>query len=468
MAITRRQFVTRLGALATAVGLSQSEIGKLAEALGHGAPWNTAGSWTQKPKVLWVHGAECTGCSTSLLGLFEDVRGEAVVDSGISTARALAAIGTGSLPATTGAAAAGLYGAGTGHPWGHRTLQNTGQNATAIAGAGLNAGAVNAAGCDFDGEKLGANGLYLATIADVLVDILDVQYHETIMAAGGDTAYTALKAEMDAASSGGATPYVLVVEGAVQNKANTGYWGKSGDTPWCSVGMDGDRNADAELSFDDVVYSLATKAQCAAIISIGQCASFGGYPACVGPGLPPNGTGTKSQTGAQGVYDFLASRGASTAVLDKVTNSPGCPTNPWWFVLSAVLTLLKVMGIADLTAKDKQRRITGVYGTLLHGKYCPRYNSGFAKRIFASKPGDDGCLKNIGCKGLSTRTLCGRHGWNSLQPQNNLGDPVESCMYPVSATDSTKIGSNCINAGHPCMGCTEKGYPDAFAPFVVR
>ena len=300
------------------------------------------------------------------------------------------------------------------------------------------------------------------------------------MAAGGDTAYKALHDEMqDNAST---VPYVLVVEGAVQAKTNKGYWNKSGaaatDASWCSIGIKGTANVNTatpgvELGFDEVVLSLATKARCAAIIPIGQCACFGGYPACSGPGLqsiPGSGTTSKNMTGAQGVYDFLRDHGGAAA-LPKIANSPGCPTNPWWFVLTAVLTLLDVMGLQNSAqTKDKQHRITAVYGTLLHSKYCPRYNSGFAKRIFASMPGEAGCLKNIGCKGLSTRTLCGRHGWNGQQPQNTFGasSPVEGAMYPVSATDTEKIGSNCITAGHPCMGCTEKGYPDASSPFVVR
>lgn len=468
MAITRRQFVTRLSTLAVAVGLSQTDVGKLTEAFAHGAPWSST-DWTSKPKVIWVHGAECTGCSTSLLSLFEDVRGEAVVGSGISTARALAAIGTGSLPATTAAAAAALYVDSTGHPWGHRTLQNTGQLGAAIHGLGMNANAQNAAGSDFNGATLSTDGLYAATIADVLIDFLDVQYHETIMAAGGDLAYQTLNTALTAA-----TPFVLVVEGAVQNSDHGGYWNVGGDTPWCSIAKSGAASANVELAFDDVVYGLATNSACVAILPIGQCATFGGYPACSGPGLQlTEGGSTRNQTGAQGVYDFLKEKSVATSVLDKVTNSPGCPTNPWWFVLTVVLTLLDVMGIADLTAKDKQHRISGVYGTLLHGKYCPRYASGFAARVFASKPGDAGCLKNIGCKGLSTRTLCGRHGWNAQQPQNAFGanDPAETAMYAVhnpTSSDTAKMGTNCINAGHPCMGCTEKGYPDAFAPFVVR
>jgi hydrogenase small subunit len=118
---------------------------------------------------------------------------------------------------------------------------------------------------------------------------------------------------------------------------------------------------------------------------------------------------------------------------------------------------------------DTQRRLTGIYGHLLHGRYCPRYPK-YAARIFASKPGDDGCLKNIGCKGLSTQSPCGRHGWNAQQPQNTHSDmnaAVQNLAY-LSTDGVTKIGGFCMTAGAPCMGCTEKGYPDAFVPFVVR
>ena len=73
MAITRRQFVTRLGTLAAALGVSQLDLAKITEAFAHGSPWGS--TWYDKPQVFWVHGAECTGCSTSLLSLFEDARG---------------------------------------------------------------------------------------------------------------------------------------------------------------------------------------------------------------------------------------------------------------------------------------------------------------------------------------------------------------------------------------------------------
>jgi len=120
MAITRREFITRLSTLAAAMGVSQVDLAKITEALAHGgASGAWVGGWTVKPKVVWVHGAECTGCSTSLLSLFEDVRGKAIEGTTISTLTALDLVAGG-----TGNGAAVLS-ASAGHPFGHRTLANT-------------------------------------------------------------------------------------------------------------------------------------------------------------------------------------------------------------------------------------------------------------------------------------------------------------------------------------------------------
>jgi len=495
MAVTRREFVTTLGLLAGAVGMGQSELAKVVEAFGHASPSATLGvpegayssGWTAKPKVIWVHGAECTGCSTSLLSLFEDASGVALpaadnkLGINVPTATALALVAGDTLADAKVAPVDYLMGTTdtnlVNHPFGHRTLVNTNLNV--------------------DGSA------YAVNIADVLIDFIDLQYHETVMAMGGDSAYAYLANEM---AHDDGVPFVLIVEGAVQAKEKGGYWGKTGtagSAPWCAIAKDGRIGADVDLSFDDVVEQLSIRATCLAVVAIGQCACFGGYPACIGPDLIPGATGaagtTKSMTEAKGVYDFLTLRnhvgdGAHgvPGARDKVINVPGCPANPWWFTLSVVAFLvdlvtvtstadgaLGILGVRTDTSGspaahleivggvDSQRRLTGVYGHLLHGKYCPRYPK-YAARIFASKPGDDGCLKNIGCKGLSTMSLCGRHGWNAQQPQNTqagLNDAVEGLLYP-STDGVTKIGGFCMTAGAPCMGCTEKGYPDAFTPFV--
>ena len=68
-----------------------------------------------------------------------------------------------------------------------------------------------------------------------------------------------------------------------------------------------------------------------------------------------------------------------------------------------------------------------------------------------------------------------------------LGNEAGSVELPTAAVRSVRLqphndatweqglatlqgvkGGNCVAGGHPCMACTEKGYPDAFLPFVVR
>lgn len=460
MAITRRQFVTRLGTLAAAMGVSQIDLARVTQAFAHGGAWDS-GAWTDKPKVIWVHGAECTGCSTSLLGLFEDATGVALESNGTLTATALdlAAGGDGDLDALL------TNGTQPGHPWAHRTLNHTNF----------------ATGTDPDGQK---NGAYAVNIADVLIDFISLEYHETVMGMGGDLAYTSLDAARTAMSS----PFVLVVEGAVQDHTNGGYWNETGATPWCSIGVDGGIGGTAEHDFGEVIDDLAVQANCAAIVAIGQCATYGGYPACIGPGLF-GATGTdskKSQTGAKGVYDYLVGRGM-LAEAGKVINVPGCPTNPWWFVLTVVAWLVDAtaalsdppvappLGVlnADLSingaAVDRDRRLKAVYDFPVHSGRCPRY-ADYAQGRYARKPGDAGCLLLLGCKGPSTKSLCPRHGWNNQQPQNSTGNLPSHSLQGVldSTVTGSKAGGYCVTAGAPCMGCTERGYPDAFTPFVTR
>ncbi len=461
MAVTRRQFVGGMTALAASLGFNSAQIAKITEALAYG-PFGTG----KKPKVLWVHGAECTGCTVSLLSLYEDARGLAVRGTNISTLDALELAAAPDSPP--------------------RTL------ATHLGGA-----------FNVDGSP------YAVNVQDILIDWVDLQYHETVMSMGGDLGYRVLAENMT--YSAGNDPFVLVVEGAVQDKKLGGAWGDDGSHPWCSVGMP---NKAAEtvapgledLSFDDVVEMLSTRADCAAVIAIGQCATFGGIPASVSPQFKDilgvgQGDNKGRQTGVMGTHEFLtwkstpagnsdaAKRAKAAAAANKVVNVPGCPTNSWWFVLSVVCFLVDLnatlgapvgtkgpLGILTATAGlpaitggvDTTRRLKAVYGTPLHGPACARYGE-YVKGNFAEDPGQDGCLQLIGCKGPSVNSTCGVHGWNGQQPENRAAlrgaDSIDS--YGV-ADFGGKQGGNCIMAGHPCMGCTEQGYPDAFVPFVLR
>lgn len=476
MAITRRQFVTRLGTLAAAVGLSQADISSLAQAWAHNTTaWAQAGA---KPTVIWVHGAECTGCSTSLLSMFESLGARALAATGstLTIQQALTGI--------TGNADPGSHLVGSIAEGG--SLTSTDHGHTTLLSAGLKDGTVADSLSTLTGTSAGKDGLDPAAsvnIADVLIDFISLEYHETVMGMGGDLAYKWLEDRADNL----ATPFVLVVEGALQPRPTTDDGdGSSLDPrtsfPYCSVGTNDGFSKEHEPA--DIVKALANKAT--AVIAIGQCASYGGYPACVTPADRSAMTWVQDggkQTTAMGVYDFLKTHYVHVDDSKKVINVPGCPTNPWWFVLTTVLWMydvvngpLKVGGAvngplgivrSDLkinaAAVDGGLRLKAVYGTSVHGPGCPRHKD-YTAGNFAQQPGDPGCLLELGCKGTTTNSLCSVRGWNA----QNATNPAkwDAGVGNITKSYLKRTGGFCPAAGHPCMGCTEKGYPDVNLPFV--
>jgi Ni,Fe-hydrogenase I small subunit len=441
--------------------MSQASVSQLSEAFaGNTHSW---GGTANKPRVIWVHGAECTGCSVSLLSILESPNGHPVIDAnsslhGVTTGQALGLAGVNA----TGALKLG-------------GVTQTTNPFTLWTNAGVNA----------------IEGNNLVNIADVVIDVIDLQYHETIMPMGGDLAAQWLHDFANynptvGGSNQGDLPFVLVVEGALQDKLGGGAWADTEandpgatDVSWCSIGMAD--NSAFENDMATTVVKLAKKPTCAVIIPIGQCACFGGYPGC-----KPNVTQAvagfdpkQSQTGAMGTFAYLNKDVLDTdaiAASAKVVNVPGCPTNPWWFVMTVVLYMTDYMtgaiGILEpdaiagtyikapvATAVDTSRRLKAVYPIPVHSGCCPRYKY-YTKGQYALKPGDPGCLQKIGCKGLGTFSLCGAHGWNNQQPDNGaLGLAYLNGGDAVAKTGGT--GGHCTRAGHPCMACTEKGYPDA-------
>ena len=99
-------------------------------------------------------------------------------------------------------------------------------------------------------------------IGKLILDLVSLDYHETLMAAAGLQAEEALKAAMSANDG----KYICVIEGAIPTKDNGIY---------CMIGG---RTA------LDIVNEVAEKA--GAIIAIGSCASWGGIPSA-----DPNPTG---------------------------------------------------------------------------------------------------------------------------------------------------------------------------------
>lgn len=230
---------------------------------------------------------------------------------------------------------------------------------------------------------------------DLVLEILSVEYHETIMAASGTQAEENLAAAVKKHEG----KFICVVEGAISTKDN-GVYGKI-----------------ANETFLDMAKKVCPKA--AAVVCIGTCSSFGGIQSA-----KPNPGGYKSVGEALGM---------------KTVNISGCPPNPVNFVGTIVNYLL----FGKLPALDGEGRPLFAYGKTVHDQ-CPR-RSHFENKEFVTQFGSDEaargyCLYKVGCKGPNTYNNCPIAKFN-----DGTGWPVE--------------------AGHPCIGCSEKDFWDTMTPF---
>ncbi|HSG41868.1 MAG TPA: hydrogenase small subunit, partial [Anaerolineales bacterium] len=117
------------------------------------------------------------------------------------------------------------------------------------------------------------------TVGQLVLDVLSVDYHETIMAASGNLAEEAKQATIDA---GG---YLLVVEGSIPVGDGEFY---------CTIGG---------KSSLQLLNEAASNA--AAIVAVGNCATFGGWPLA-----------TPNPTNASYVTEIIKDK--------PVMNLPGC------------------------------------------------------------------------------------------------------------------------------------------------
>jgi hydrogenase small subunit len=199
-------------------------------------------------------------------------------------------------------------------------------------------------------------------VEELILDLISLDYHETLFAAAGHQAEAALQQAMRA----NAGKYVLIVEGAIPTKENGIY---------CMIGG---RTA------IEIVNDVASKA--GAIIAIGSCASWGGVPSA-----DPN------PTGAVGVHEILKGK--------LVVRLPGCPANPY----NLLGTVMQYATYGTLPALDREGRPKFAYGQTIH-EQCPR-RAHFDAGRFAEKYGDEGhrngyCLYKLGCKGPVTYANC--------------------------------------------------------------
>jgi [NiFe] hydrogenase small subunit len=249
------------------------------------------------------------------------------------------------------------------------------------------------------GECTGCSESLLRTqypyIDELVLEVLSVEYHETIMAAAGHQAEEQLHNAVKKYEG----KFICVCEGSIATKFNGGY-GKIGGR-----------------SFLEVAKEVVPKA--AATISYGSCACWGGIPAAA-----PNPGGYKGVGDALGI---------------KTLTIPGCPPNP----VNLVGTVVNYLLLGKLPELDDTGRPLFAFGKSIHDQ-CPR-RSHFENEEFVEEFGSEEaamgyCLYKVGCRGPETYNNC---------PVAKFNDGTS---WPVEA-------------GHPCIGCSEPGFWDNFSPF---
>jgi hydrogenase small subunit len=203
--------------------------------------------------------------------------------------------------------------------------------------------------------------------------------------------------------------YILIVEGAIPTK-DDGIYGHIGSKDGKPITM---------LEWIDYLGRNAL-----ATLTVGICAAYGGIPAA-----EPNPSGCKGTTD---VYNTLN-------ITTPVINIPGCPCHPDWFIGTVAKILL--YGLPKPEELDEDGRLKLFFGHSVHARCLNR--DYLDDGIFAEKFGEEGCLLELGCKGPFTKGDCPIRLWNG------------SVNW-------------CVGANGPCIGCTEKGFPDEHSPIYQR
>ena len=204
--------------------------------------------------------------------------------------------------------------------------------------------------------------------AEVILDILSVDYNETIMAAAGRQSEEILSASRKA---GG---YILIVEGGIPTRKGHG--------------MIGNRE------MLDVFKENAVPA--VAVLAIGSCATDGGVPAA-----EPN------PSRIIGVSEAMGKVGINKPLI----NLDLCPVNPQYLVGVVVHYLL----LGKLPELDHLGRPLMYYGQTIHDN-CERrahFDAGrFVEKFGSDAEGMGWCLYKMGCKGPMTYSACPKIQYN--------------------------------------------------------
>ena len=226
-------------------------------------------------------------------------------------------------------------------------------------------------------------------IDEIVLDIISLEYHETLQAAAGFQA----EKQLDDAIETFKGKYLLFVEGAIPMGMNGNYGtiGASGET------------------FHDHLMRVSKDA--AAVVAVGACATFGGIPAAA-----PN------PTQAVGVMDVVKGK--------PIVNIPACPANP----VNMVGVVMHYVLTGQLPELDSLLRPKFAFGYRIHDN-CER-RAHFDAGEYVEEWGDKGaqnnfCLYKMGCKGPMTFNNCSIVRYN------------EAVNWPIG------VGRGCIGCSEP-------------------
>jgi len=206
------------------------------------------------------------------------------------------------------------------------------------------------------------------TVAELILDILSVDYHETIMAAAGHQAEEVLAGVVKNQKG----KYIAIVDGSIPLRD---------DGVYCCIGG---------RSAIDIAREVCGNA--VATIAVGTCASYGGLPAAA-----PN------PTGAVSVKDAVPSA--------TVINLPGCPLNPD----NLTATVVHYLTFGKLPEVDRFGRPLFAYGKRIHDacERRPHFDAGQYVEQWGDMAHRKGhCLYKMGCKGPETWHNCPSQRYN--------------------------------------------------------
>jgi hydrogenase small subunit len=226
------------------------------------------------------------------------------------------------------------------------------------------------------------------TVADLVLDTISLNYHETLMAAAGAQAESALGDTVR--NNKGA--YIALVEGSIPGDSDSGF---------CTIGG----RAALDIAREVCGNAMAT-------IAVGTCATFGGIPAA-----RPN------PTRALSVADAVPG-------LKNLIHMSACPAN----AENITALLVYYLTLKQWPPLDRYRRPLFAYGKSIHDG-CER-RAHFDAGQYVESWGDEAhrhgaCLYKMGCKGPATSQNCPNVGWNEhTNWPIGCGHPCIGCAEP--------------------------------------